>query len=438
MSASLTATHRWCGDCWCGAGAPARFAALPQESCGKGARATRNLSPSSAELPASQAAIRDASTLELTPDLNARPLPQIERLLIVRLSAMGDVIHTLPAAYALRKTFPHAMIGWLIEERWAELLCAPGSPRRGPRSPQRPLADWVHTVELTGWRKSLFTFPTLQKIATVWNDVRGAQYQVAVDLQGAIRSAMLARWSKAPLIYGTAEPREAPSSLWYTRRVITRGVHVIDQNLSVAEALAQEKLETPRVEFPLDPEVESRTSQRLSEWGFRDFAILNPGAGWGAKRWPAQRYGEVARRLAGNGLRSLINYGPGEDNLVAEAVAASGGTALPTRSSLTELLALTRRARLFIGGDTGPMHLAAALEVPIVAIFGPTDPARTGPFGTRSIVLRSPSSPTTHARRSTPDEGLLEIGTDGVVAAALDLLDTGQAPLSAKPGNTAP
>jgi heptosyltransferase-1 len=129
---------------------------------------------------------------------------EFDRLLIVRLSAMGDVIHTLPAAQALRAAFPQATIGWLIEERWAELLCAPGAPRRGPRSAQRPLADWVHPVNLVGWRNSLFTISTLQQIAKVWNDVRAACYDVAIDLQGAIRSAVLARWSGAPVAYGAA------------------------------------------------------------------------------------------------------------------------------------------------------------------------------------------------------------------------------------------
>ena len=366
--------------------------------------------------------VASSAVLKMTSESNVRSRSKIERLLIVRLSAMGDVIHTLPAAYALREAFPHAMIGWLIEERWAELLCAPGSPRRGPRSPQRPLADWVHTVQLTGWRKSLWTLKTLQQIATVWNDVRSAGYEVAIDLQGAIRSAVLARWSRAPMMYGAAQPRESPASLLYRRRVLTRGAHVIEQNLSVAEEAAQTKLKIPRVELPVDPQVESRTSRQLSELGFSTFAILNPGAGWGAKRWPAERYGEVARRLAENGVRSLINFGPGEEHLVEAAVAASGVAARPSRGSLTELIALTRRARLFIGGDTGPMHLAAALGVPVVGIFGPTDPARNGPYGTRSVVLRSASSATTHARRPEPDEGMLEIGTDAVVAAALDLL----------------
>jgi heptosyltransferase-1 len=353
----------------------------------------------------------------------------IERLLIVRLSAMGDVIHTLPAAQALREAFPNALIGWVIEERWAELLCAPGTPRRGPRSTQRPLVDWVHPVNLTGWRKSLFTISTLQQIAKVWNDVRAARYHIAVDLQGAMRSAVLARWSGAAAVYGVTEPRESPASLWYTRRAIARGAHVIEQNLSVVEAVAQRKMKAPRVEFPRDAEAERRLEQRLAEAGIGEFAILNPGAGWGAKRWPAERYGRVARALAKDGVRSILNCGPGEQDLAHEAEAASEGASTPMKCSITELIALTRRARLFIGGDTGPLHLAAALQVPVVGIFGPTDPARNGPYrasdAARSIVLRNAASPTTHARRRAPDEGMLEISAESVVDAARGLLAHG-------------
>ena len=354
----------------------------------------------------------------------------IDRLLIVRLSAMGDVIHTLPAAQALRRAFPDAMIGWLIEERWAELLCAPGTRRRGLRSAQRPLVDWVHAVNLAGWRKSLSPIATListaQQIAKVWNDVRSTRYDVAVDLQGAMRSAVLARWSGAQIVYGAAEPRESPASLWYTRSVIARGVHVVEQNLSVAEAVAEQKLPLPRVEFPQDLEVEQRMERRLTEARVGTFAILNPGAGWGAKRWPAERYGFVARALAKDGVRAILNYGPGEENLAREAEAASDGAAKAMKCSITELIALTRRAQLFVGGDTGPMHLAAALSVPVAAIFGPTDPARNGPYGKRSIVLRNPASPTTHARRLQPDQGMLEISVDEVVDAARRLLAAGK------------
>jgi lipopolysaccharide heptosyltransferase I len=353
--------------------------------------------------------------------------PNIERLLIVRLSAMGDVIHTLPAAQALREAFPRAMIGWLVEERWAELLCAPGNPRRGPRSPQRPLADWVHTVNLSGWRKSLLAPSVLQQIAKTWNDVRSVGYEVAVDLQGAMRSAVLARWSGARVVYGAAEPREAAASLWYTRRAIARGTHVVEQNLSVAEAVAGKKLEMARAELPHDSSEEEIITRSLAQSGIRDYAILSPGAGWGAKRWPAQRYGEVARQLADDGLRSLVNYGPGEEHLFEEVNAASGGVVRPTKPSITGLIALTRRAKLFIGGDTGPMHLAAALQVPVVAIFGPTDPARNGPYrtsnATRSVVLRNPESETSHARRSQPDEPMLAISAEAVVSAARRLLN---------------
>jgi len=355
---------------------------------------------------------------------------RFSRLLIVRLSSMGDVIHTLPAAQALRAAFPNSTIGWLIEERWAELLCAPGTPLRGPRSAQRPLVDWVHTVNLMGWRKSLFSLHTVQNIAKLWNDVRAAHYDVAVDLQGAMRAAVLARWSGAPVVYGAAEPRESPASLWYTRQAPTRGLHVIEHNLSIAEAVmeneavAKIKMTTARVELPRDPVAEGRVNQRLAEKNISDFAVLNPGAGWGAKRWPAERYGDVARKLANLGLRTILNCGPGEQELAQAAQSASGDTAESMHCTITELIALTRRARLFIGGDTGPLHLAAALGIPIVAIFGPTDPARNGPYATRSIVLRNPSSATTHARRSQPDQGLMEISVDAVFAAARQLLGT--------------
>jgi len=346
----------------------------------------------------------------------------VERLLIVRLSAMGDVIHTLPAAEALRAAFPKAMIGWLIEERWAELLCAPGTARRGPRSEGRPLVDWVHTVNLKEWRKSLFTLPTAEKIARVWNDVRSAQYDFAIDLQGAVRSAVLARWSGARIVWGAMQPRESAASLWYTRQAIPRGAHVIEQNLSLANAVAETAGATRPVGLPRDPESETRIEQRLADAGIKDFAILNPGAGWGAKRWPSERYGLVARALADRGVRSVINFGPGEEALAQATAVAGAGAAVALQCTISELIALTRRAKLFIGGDTGPLHLAAALQVPVVAIFGPTDPARNGPYGTRSVVLRNPESATTHARNPNPDEAMLEIGVDAVVDAARSLL----------------
>ena len=356
------------------------------------------------------------------PDENAVAPANIERLLIVRLSAMGDIIHTLPAATALRRAFPQATLGWLIEERWAELLCTLPTPRSGPRSPQRPLVDRIHTVNTNQWRSAPLSTQTWEQVGAGLSDLRASQYRVAVDFQGGIRSSLLARWSGAPVIYGFAQPRENIASMFYTRQVIARGEHVVEQNLSLAQAVAGQPLKMPQVDFPCDESTDQECDRWLKDHGVRNFALLNPGAGWGAKQWPAERFGEVAKQLAEDGLKSLINFGPGEEDLAGAVEVASSGAAERISGSLTQLIALTRRASLFIGGDTGPMHLAAALGIPVVGIFGPTNPARNGPFGTRSVVLRSPSSPTTHTRRTQPDEGLLTISADQVVAAARQLL----------------
>jgi heptosyltransferase-1 len=254
------------------------------------------------------------------------------------------------------------------------------------------------------------------------SDVRAGHYQVAVDFQGAVRSALLARWSGAPVKYGFAQPRENAATIFYTRQVIAKGNHIVEQNLSLAEAVARRPLPIPQLEFPRDEVAEHECDQRLKECAVEKFVLLNPGAGWGAKQWPAERYGCVARQLAAVGWKSIVNFGPGEEDVVQAVEAASGGVAERFTGSITQLIALTRRASLFIGGDTGPLHLAAAIGIPVVGVYGPTDPARNGPFGTRSIVLRSPSSLTTHARRARPEAGLLEITADQVVAAARHLI----------------
>jgi heptosyltransferase-1 len=153
------------------------------------------------------------------------------------------------------------------------------------------------------------------------------------------------------------------------------------------------------------------------------FALLNPGAGWGSKQWPAERYAKVARVLGQDGLRSLVNFGPGEETLAKIVEEEATPYAIAAQFTISELIAVTRRASLFIGGDTGPLHLAAALKVPVVALFGPTDPARTGPYGTRSVVLRDPSSITSHKRNRETEPGLLNISADQVIAAARELLN---------------
>ena len=343
------------------------------------------------------------------------------KLLIVRLGSMGDIIHTLPAVTALRRALPEAILGWVVEECWAELLCTLPEPRSGPLSGRRPLVDRIHTVNTKAWRASPLSTQTWEQVAAGFSELRAQRYELAIDFQGAVRSALIARWSGAPVVYGFTQPRENVASMFYSRQLSVRGSHVVEQNLSLAEGVVHRSLELPKLQFPRDQAVEDSFEARFGKH-FGDFALLNPGAGWGAKRWPPERYGQVAKALAAEGVKSLINFGPGEERLMQEVEAASGGAATGVACSLTELIALTRRARVFVGGDTGPMHLAAALVIPVVAIFGPTNPARNGPFGTHSIVLRSPISPTSHARRAQPDPGLLEISADEVVAAARTLL----------------
>jgi heptosyltransferase I len=343
------------------------------------------------------------------------------RLLVVRLGAMGDVIHTLAAVCSLRNALPNMNIGWIIEDRWSELLCAPGATLSGPRGPQRPVVDFVHVVDTKRWRKSLFSRQTKREARQALREVRDQHYQVVADFQGAVKSATFARMSQANAIFGFAHPREWPARIFYQHQVQTSGVHVIEQYLSLAEAVAGKPLTQSATTFPRDERAEASIVKKIS--GFSEnLVIINPGAGWGSKQWPAARYGEVARALSLLGLFPLINFGPNEHELAYEVHTTSNGVAQPISCSISELIALTRRARLFIGGDTGPLHLAAALQVPVVAIFGPTDPARNGPYGAKSVVLRNPASRTSLSHTRAPNPGLLAISAVEVVSAARELL----------------
>ncbi|HLK34903.1 MAG TPA: glycosyltransferase family 9 protein [Terriglobales bacterium] len=364
-------------------------------------------------------------------ELEVQELAQgLQRLLIVRLSSMGDVIHALPAVMLLRRAFPSATLGWMIEERWSELLCAPGTPRLGPRCAGRPLVDAVHAVNTQAWRSAAFSDETWREALASWRELRAADYELAIDFQGAVRTALMGRWTGTPALIGFESPREHAASLFYTHTVAAVGVHVIEQNASLAAAVAGAPAELSPVEFPLDISIQESCDRHLRQHQMQQFAILNPGAGWLAKQWPAEGYGEVAQGLRELGLRSLVNFGPGEEGVARAVEQASAGAAEAVPCSLSELIAFTRRAQLFVGGDTGPMHLAAALGVPVIALFGPTSPTRNGPFGTRNVVLRSPLSSATESSaraaarssRKRQDAGLLAITPQQVLGAARQLL----------------
>jgi heptosyltransferase-1 len=346
-----------------------------------------------------------------------------ESLLIVRLGAMGDVIHTLYAVSALRAVFPELRMGWAIEEAWSELLCAQGTDRCGPRSPWRPVVNCVHPLNTKSWRRSLTARGTWKEMSSAFGAIRSQHYQLAADFQGAMKSAIITRSARAQLTVGMEDPRERQARLFYQQRVLTKGTHVIEQYQLLAQATGGKGLPSMRPEFPHDHQAEAKIAAELGN-GPGNLVILNPGAGWAAKQWPADRYGLVAKALAADGMKPIINFSSAEHGVALQVAASSDGTALPMASTIGELIALTRRARLFIGGDTGPMHLAAALGVPVVAIFGPTDPARNGPHGTKSVVLRNPASRTSLSHTSRPDPGLEQISAGEVIGAARHLLES--------------
>ncbi len=336
----------------------------------------------------------------------------------MRLSAMGDILHALPAVTALREAHPEWHIGWAVEPQWKPLLAADDAAVRGPAM---PLVDRVHIVPARRWARELLSAKTLSEVRQTRCELRGERYDVCIDLQGAFRSAMIASWARADRLIGEAVPRERPARWFFSQHVETRGVHVIEQALEVVNAVADGSLPVRLPLLPVDPDAERKAGLISAP-----FVLLNPGAGWGAKRWPVDRYIEVARRLRNAGYSVLVNAGPGEDALADEIARLSDGAAVALRSSIAELIAVTRRAALVIGGDTGPVHLASALDRPVVGIFGPTDPARNGPFGGNFRVLRHPESRRDHTRHHTPEAGLLTISPDAVMAAATELLEGAQ------------
>ena len=360
-----------------------------------------------------------------------RPL----RVLIVRIGAMGDVLHAMPAVAALRKLHPEWFIGWAIEPGWSELLQTSGGFDRpsceAGRSERMPLVDQWHQVPAKAWAKRPFSLSTPSDINSVRRELRMGEYDVCVDMQGSLKSAIVGQMAGARVFAGPAEPRERQARWFYKQQVSTIAPHVVEQGCELLGGVLEEILRPAKVALPVDSEAEAwcdrllaQTLGRASGSGER-FAFVAPTAGWGAKQWPAERYGAVAAELGRAGYRTLVNEVLG-DRSADEVIAASEGFATLVPCSIGQMIALVRRAGVVIAGDTGPLHLAAALERPVVGLYGPTDPARNGPFGTEARVLRHESSTRDHSRRSETEAGLMRITTDEVVEAALCLLRVGQ------------
>jgi len=296
---------------------------------------------------------------------------------------MGDVIHALPAAAALRRSFPEAMLNWLIRPRWAALL--EGNPHIDRAIPlPREIGATLHAIEA----------------------LRRERYDLAVDFQGLMQSALVAKAARpAKLVgFGRNAVREKPAASLYSQTIEPLSAHVVDRNLELASSASAIPLESVPREFPLPP------GKPEGSLPAGPFVLASPLAGWGSKQWPLERWSELALML---NIPLVVNGPPTSES---ELSAIKG--ALVHLSGVQGLIDATRRATAVIGLDSGPLHLAAALGRPGVALFGPTDPARNGPYGTSFRVLRDAQAETDYHRREQPDASMRAI-TPAMVAEAL-------------------
>jgi lipopolysaccharide heptosyltransferase I len=304
---------------------------------------------------------------------------------VIKLSALGDVVHATPVVEALADAFPTARLTWVVEGREAALL------REHPR-----LAEVV-SVDTRAWRRAR-TPAALAAVArtlrALRRRLRAGGFDVALDLQGLLKSGVVAAATGAPVRVGFAAGlcRERLSALFTNRRVTPPPAarHVVEQNLALLGALG---VRPGRAVFrlPSRPDAEARIDEFFAARGLKPhgrLVVLNPGAGRPAKRWPVERFVELAAQLERQArARALVLWGPGEE-AAARAIAQAPGAVLAPPTDLDALVAVIRRASLVVGADTGPLHVAAAVGTPCVGLYGPTSAERNGPYGAghRTIV----------------------------------------------------
>jgi lipopolysaccharide heptosyltransferase I len=303
-----------------------------------------------------------------------------QRFLIVRLGSLGDVIHGIPVAAALRAAYSDAQIDWLVDPRYVEILnLVPILSRRIAVNPRGSRAALLRVI----------------------GDLRRTRYDAVLDLQGLIKSAVLARAAGGKRTIGLTRPhlRETAAGLFYTRRVDPGAVrHVVFKNLALLEALGIGHTDAT---FPLVIPSSAIADAVRARFGPDGYMLLNPGAAWPNKRWPPDRFGAVASAIRdATGIRSLVLWGPGEQSLAEAVVTASHGAAESSpQTAVGDLFALAAGARVVVSGDTGPLHIAAAVAAPIVALFGPTFPERNGPWSPADISLSRAHTCVCHHKR---------------------------------------
>lgn len=321
-----------------------------------------------------------------------------ERFLVVRLGSLGDIVHTFPAVAGLRKSFPTSEIVWLTHPRWVELVQCSG------------LATEIWPVDSRD----------LSSVRSVIAQVRSREWNAAIDYQGLWKSALLPFFGGASqrIGFSSATIREFGVPILYSDSVNCRTTHIADQNGELS-LRAGAQVPVACVHLRVDEADAARVRADLAKENLNQYIVLSPGGGWRAKCWPAERFGALSRRIRDEiGIPCVVNYGPGEEALVAEVLSASGeGKPLSYDGEMGTLRALLQGARCIVGGDTGPLHLAVALGTPAVALFGPTDPTRNGPYPSGEIVLRSPKAVTSYGRGNKTDPSLLDLSVGDVFAA---------------------
>jgi lipopolysaccharide heptosyltransferase I len=333
------------------------------------------------------------------------------RLLVVRLGSLGDIVHALPAVASLRASFPGARIDWLVEQRWRELI------------ELNPDLSNAIPVDARAWRRAPFHTSTWRSLTGLIETLRQADYDAAIDFQGLYKSALLARLSGARRRLGFAPGflKEPGAARFYTEPVRPpEKAHVIEMNQALAKAAGAQTMQH-RAFLAVTEADEAAVEEMLRKNHLREFVVLSPGGGWGSKCWPVERYAMVHNALARErGWRTVVNAGPGEEHLAREFMEQARVTR-PVHLSLTvrQLVALIRRARLLISGDTGPLHVAAALGTPVVGLYGPTDPVRNGPRAHHAVVVHHrEKAPITYKHEDKPSPAILAITVEEVLAAA--------------------
>ena len=290
-----------------------------------------------------------------------------QKILIVKPSSLGDIVHSLPFLNAIKLRFPNAHIHWVVAKGFEGLLEG------------HPMIDKLWVIDKDAWKRIGNVKGTLVELGSLFGDLKKERYDLVIDLQGLLRSGIIAAATGSRTRIGFKEAREG-SRLFYTHKIEgAKDIHAVERYLKIAAFLG---CDVSDISFPLPP------SEFPSTFDLdKDYAVIVPGARWKTKRWPEEEFGELTSRLP---LQSVIVGSKPDKDIADLIVSLSRGkaTSLAGNTSLKELIEIISNAKFVVSNDSGPMHIAAARGIPVFAIFGPTDPQRTGPYGTVHAIIK--------------------------------------------------